>query len=152
MVQIPYNRFCNQCAVHGEYQETIRGYNDSDRGYSFGVFKPDYLSFRGITLNINDENPVTAEINLDTGEIKSSGLLISFTIIYTVSGNRYAVNIYDITGENDGVFRVTYDLEVDNPDDYDEATLSRIRKILADNYDYLKQISEYAYDMWEINP
>ena len=91
--------------------------------------------------------------NPETGEniIEGKGFVAGVKIEYGFFRLRLMLDIMDMVGENDGFVTVNSDLEVLDDDYYpDDKYAAKMQRFIDDNYDYFKDLLNYAMNLWNV--
>ena len=140
---------------YDNYKQIVLSQKNTTWEYSMGIDAPDnmYLNFRGFCLNVSDANSVVGHYNHETGEniIEGKGFVAGVKIEYGFFRLRLMLDIMDLVGENDGFVTVNSDLEVLDDGYYpDDEYVVKMQRFIDDNYDYFKDLLNYAMNLWNV--
>lgn len=140
---------------YDNYKQIVLSQKNTTWEYSMGIDAPDnmYLNFKGFCLNVADANSVVGHYNPEIGEniIEGKGFVAGVKIEYGFFKLRLMIDIMDMVGKNDGFVTVNSDLEVLDDDYYpDDEYLTRMQIFINENYDYFKDMLDYAMNLWDV--
>ncbi len=158
MIKLPYEHYCERsekfCTSSKftsmeEVEMYFHTYYDDEMGYGYKIYQPSYLRFIPLTLAIGDNRHVIATINAETGEITSDDPpLMRIDIIRNAFGSyAYLLNVTEPGGNLYGV-KITRDFEILYATSND--TKTRTQELIDQNIEHLRQIMDYAAEMWEL--
>ncbi len=103
-------------------------------------------------MNVADANSVVGHYNPETGEniIEGKGFVAGVKVEYSFLESRLMLDIMDVAGDNGGFVTINSDLKV--LDDYypDDEYAVKMQRFIDDNYDYFKDLLNYAMNLWGI--
>lgn len=158
MIKLPYEHyrdrsedFCTSSKFTAleEVEMYFHTYYDDEMGYGYKIYQPSYLRFIPLTLAIGDNRHVTATINTETGEMVSDDPpLMRIDIVRNAFGSfAYLLGVTEPGGN-------TYDVEITENFEIVYATndsiMARVQGLISQNIEHLRQIMDYAAEMWEL--
>jgi hypothetical protein len=156
MIWFPYKHYCNRssdfCTSEKiTYNDTIayNTYYDDNKQLGYKIYKPEYLSFWGLTLAIGDNRFQATTVNTITGEIvKNDEPLSLFNITLRPFKKRtYYLAIFDNAGAN---YSVTISKELEIIYALSEQEKDAVQKIIEQNRTHFEEIMAYATEMWNL--
>lgn len=124
-------------------------YYDDRNEYGYKIYKPEYLSFVGLTLAIGDNRHVKSTIDGETGEvIEKDPPLIIINIVRNVFGKyTFHLSILEAGGE---MFDVTIDKSMSIIESTSKEKTDKMNELIDQNREHLGEIMDYAVEMWNI--
>lgn len=156
LIYMPYKNYCQRSELFcdsSKYTENeMMAYNtyyDDRNEYGYKIYKPEYLSFVGLTLAIGDNRHVKSTIDGETGEvIEKDPPLIIINIVRNVFGKyTFHLSILEAGGE---MFDVTIDKSMSIIESTSKEKTDKMNELIDQNREHLGEIMDYAVEMWNI--
>lgn len=143
LIKMPYDDFCKkseQRCTNSKFTENeaiaYNTYYDTEQGYGYKIYRPEYLGFAGLTLVIGDNRHMTSTMDMMTREITSEDEpMMVINLVRNLFG-RYTI-VLEVMDNIESIYGVTVDKDLTIIDSISAKERERMNNIIGQNETHL---------------